>query len=68
MAERHPGRHRVGQHLPRGELHVAVRRLQGSGIGRENGTEAIDEYLQTKSVWINTGAGGGNPFVMKTAS
>ena len=41
---------------------------KSSGLGRENGQDAINEYLQTKSVWINTGAGGGNPFVMKTAS
>ncbi|MBV9066134.1 MAG: aldehyde dehydrogenase, partial [Methylobacteriaceae bacterium] len=40
---------------------------KASGLGRENGTEAIDEYLQTKSVWINNGSGGGNPFIMKTA-
>ena len=38
-----------------------------SAIGRENGAEAIDGYLQSKSVWINNGPGGGNPFVMKTA-
>jgi len=41
---------------------------KASGLGRENGIEAIDGYLQTKSVWINNGAGGGNPFIMKTAS
>jgi (Z)-2-((N-methylformamido)methylene)-5-hydroxybutyrolactone dehydrogenase len=41
---------------------------KSSGLGRENGVEAIDGYLQSKSVWINNGAGGGNPFVMKTAS
>jgi hypothetical protein len=29
--------------------------------------EAIDGYLQTKSVWINNGLGSGNPFIMKTA-
>jgi aldehyde dehydrogenase (NAD+) len=40
---------------------------KASGLGRENGVEAIDGYLQTKSVWINNGPGGGNPFVMKTA-
>lgn len=39
-----------------------------SGLGRENGMDAINEYLQTKSVWINNGPGGGNPFVMKTAT
>jgi aldehyde dehydrogenase (NAD+) len=36
-----------------------------SGIARENGAQAIYEYLQTKSVWINTGAPTGNPFVMR---
>lgn len=37
-----------------------------SGMGRENGAEAIGEYLQTKSVWINTGTvATGNPFVMR---
>ena len=41
---------------------------KASGLGRENGIEAVDGYLQTKSVWINNGPGGGNPFIMKTAS
>jgi (Z)-2-((N-methylformamido)methylene)-5-hydroxybutyrolactone dehydrogenase len=41
---------------------------KASGIGRENGAEAIEGYLQSKSVWINNGPGAGNPFVMKTAS
>ena len=27
-----------------------------SGLGRESGQEGIREYLQVKSVWINTGA------------
>ena len=36
-----------------------------SGVGRENGQDAIREYLQTKSVWINTGAATANPFVMR---
>ncbi len=36
-----------------------------SGIGRENGIDAIREFLQTKSVWINSGAQGGNPFVIR---
>ena len=40
---------------------------KASGLGRENGIEAIDGYLQSKSVWINNGAGGGNPFIMKTS-
>lgn len=36
-----------------------------SGLGRENGIDAIRAYLQTKSVWINSGAVTGNPFVMR---
>jgi (Z)-2-((N-methylformamido)methylene)-5-hydroxybutyrolactone dehydrogenase len=36
-----------------------------SGIGRENGMEAIREYLQTKSVWIDTSESTANPFVMR---
>ncbi|MFM2423310.1 MAG: hypothetical protein RL291_1840, partial [Pseudomonadota bacterium] len=41
---------------------------KASGLGRESGRDAINEYLQTKSVWINTGANTGNPFVIKTAA
>ena len=36
-----------------------------SGLGRENGMDAVREYLQVKSVWINAGAATGNPFVMR---
>ena len=36
-----------------------------SGLGRENGMEAIREYLQTKSVWISTADETPNPFVMR---
>jgi acyl-CoA reductase-like NAD-dependent aldehyde dehydrogenase len=36
-----------------------------SGIGRENGAEAIREYLQTKSVWIDISDSTPNPFVMR---
>ena len=36
-----------------------------SGIGRENGQAAIDEYFQTKSVWINLAEGVPDPFVLR---
>jgi aldehyde dehydrogenase (NAD+) len=36
-----------------------------SGLGRENGAEAINEYLQTKSVWISFAKDVPNPFVMR---
>jgi acyl-CoA reductase-like NAD-dependent aldehyde dehydrogenase len=36
-----------------------------SGIGRESGIDAIREYLQTKSVWIDIAGNAPNPFVMR---
>ena len=36
-----------------------------SGIGRENGQEAINEYLQTKSVWISLAEDMADPFVLR---
>lgn len=40
--------------------------MKRSGLGRENGIEAIDEYLETKAVWINTSEEfPANPFVMR---
>ena len=38
---------------------------KNSGFGRENGQHAIDEYLQTKSIWINTALEVPNPFIMR---
>ena len=36
-----------------------------SGIGRLNGVEAIDQFLQTKSVWLELGEEIQDPFVLK---
>ena len=36
-----------------------------SGVGRENGKDAIYEYLQQKSVWISTATEVPNPFVLR---
>lgn len=36
-----------------------------SGLGRESGQEAIDNYLQTKTVWIDTVGKTANPFVLR---
>jgi acyl-CoA reductase-like NAD-dependent aldehyde dehydrogenase len=36
-----------------------------SGFGRVNGAEAIDAYLQTKSVWCELSEDVQDPFVMK---
>ena len=35
-----------------------------SGLGRESGQQAIQEYQQTKTVWISTATETPNPFVM----
>ena len=36
-----------------------------SGVGRENGIDAIREYLQTKSIWISMASEVPNPFVLR---
>ncbi|MDA0823136.1 MAG: aldehyde dehydrogenase [Proteobacteria bacterium] len=36
-----------------------------SGLGRENGIQAIRDYMQIKSVWISTARDVPNPFVMR---
>ena len=51
-----PRRHRLGQQLPQ----AVVRRppfggYKQSGLGRENGLDALDEYTEVKSVWIDAG-------------
>jgi acyl-CoA reductase-like NAD-dependent aldehyde dehydrogenase len=39
---------------------------KSSGLGRQNGAEAINQYLQTKSVWCELGEEVEDPFVLKT--
>jgi acyl-CoA reductase-like NAD-dependent aldehyde dehydrogenase len=40
--------------------------MKYSGLGRENGIDAIREFLETKSVWISIAAAApANPFVMR---
>jgi acyl-CoA reductase-like NAD-dependent aldehyde dehydrogenase len=40
--------------------------MKHSGIGRENGVEAIRDFLETKSVWVSTGSSiPANPFIMR---
>lgn len=36
-----------------------------SGVGRENGQQAIDQYLQTKSVWLDMNDTFPDPFVLR---
>ena len=37
---------------------------RASGLGRENGVAAIDEYLETKSVWVELSGGTRDPFTL----
>jgi aldehyde dehydrogenase (NAD+) len=39
--------------------------VKNSGLGRENGAEAINQYLETKTVWLSWGDIPSNPFVMR---
>lgn len=39
--------------------------FKGSGFGRENGIDALQEYLEHKSVWINTAGQVAAPFVLQ---
>ncbi len=35
-----------------------------SGLGRENGAAALDEYLEHKSVWVELSGGTRDPFTL----
>ena len=38
---------------------------KNSGVGRENGIDAIKEYTQTKSVWLSTATKVANPYIRR---
>lgn len=68
--------HRMARRLQAGTVWVNMYRgmtfnspfggFKASGIGRQNGIEAIDQYLQTKSVWCELDDGVQDPFVMRS--
>jgi acyl-CoA reductase-like NAD-dependent aldehyde dehydrogenase len=35
-----------------------------SGIGRENGADAVREYTQTKAIWVELTGGTRDPFTL----
>jgi len=39
--------------------------FKSSGVGRESGQDAIWDYLETKSVWIDYGEEQANPFILR---
>ena len=67
--------HRMAGALQAGSIWVNTYRTSGpmapfggykkSGIGREGGQLAIQQFLQQKAVWIDMGSEGPPPFVMK---
>jgi aldehyde dehydrogenase (NAD+) len=67
--------HRVARRLRAGTVWVNTYRAitfnspfggyKESGFGRVNGAEAVDGFLQTKSVWIETSEEVPDPFVMR---
>ncbi|MCW5234074.1 aldehyde dehydrogenase [Verminephrobacter eiseniae] len=67
--------HRVANQLQAGTVWVNMYRAmsfnspfggyKASGIGRQNGIEAIDSYLQTKSIWCELSQEVQDPFVMR---
>lgn len=68
--------HRMARRLEAGTVWINMYRgmtfsspfggYKASGIGRQNGIEAIDQYLQTKSVWCELDDAVQDPFVMRS--
>jgi acyl-CoA reductase-like NAD-dependent aldehyde dehydrogenase len=66
--------HRVAARLRAGTVWINAYRViapsvpfggyGSSGIGRENGAAALDEYLENKSVWVELSGGTRDPFVL----
>src|SRR3954452_7451829 len=64
--------HRVAARLRAGTLWINAYRVVApnmpfggfgrSGLGRENGIEAVNEYTETKSVWVELSGGTRDPF------
>ena len=56
VARADPGGHGLDQQLQARQPGLAVRRRRPSGYGREMGFEAMREYTEPKSVWVNVDA------------
>ena len=66
--------HRVASRIRAGTVWINAYRVvapsvpfggyNASGLGRENGIAAIDEYLETKSVWVELSGGTRDPFTL----
>jgi acyl-CoA reductase-like NAD-dependent aldehyde dehydrogenase len=68
--------HRMARRLQAGTVWINIYRAltfnspfggyKSSGLGRANGMESVDQYLQTKSVWCELSDEVQDPFVLKT--
>jgi acyl-CoA reductase-like NAD-dependent aldehyde dehydrogenase len=66
--------HRVAARLRTGTVWINAYRVVApsvpfggvglSGLGRENGRDAVNEYLETKSVWVELSGGTRDPFTL----
>jgi len=66
--------HRVAHALRTGTVWINAYRVVGpdvpfggfgqSGLGRENGIEAVHEYTQTKAIWVELSGGTRDPFTL----
>jgi aldehyde dehydrogenase (NAD+) len=66
--------HRVAAKLRAGTVWINAYRVVGpsvpfggygdSGLGRENGVEAVNEYTENKSVWVELTGGTRDPFTL----
>jgi aldehyde dehydrogenase (NAD+) len=66
--------HRVAHALRTGTVWINAYRVVGpdvpfggfgqSGLGRENGIDAVHEYTQTKAVWVELSGGTRDPFTL----
>jgi Aldehyde dehydrogenase family len=66
--------HRVASQIRAGTVWINAYRVvapsvpfggyNASGLGRENGIAVIDEYLETKSVWVELSGGTRDPFTL----
>ena len=66
--------HRVAHALRTGTVWINAYRVVGpdvpfggyglSGLGRENGIEAVHEYTQTKAIWVELTGGTRDPFTL----
>jgi acyl-CoA reductase-like NAD-dependent aldehyde dehydrogenase len=66
--------HRVAHALRAGTVWINAYRVVGpgvpfggfglSGLGRENGIDAVHEYTQTKAIWVELTGGTRDPFTL----